>query len=87
MMGAYTDRLGFSELCVCCDVSLAQERNKQRQIPIPNSTIIDMEQSLELPDSSKYQWEKKSCVLFNNSQRDDFLTEARSVWPSTMCQL
>ena len=72
----YVDELGFAEMCVCCDAAIAQGRNAERSCPIPSSTILDMEQSLELPEPSKHQWELRSCVLLNNSSRKEFLTDA-----------
>ena len=75
-----TDCLGFAEICVSCDLTVAHDRNRRRQIPIPDSTITSMERSLELPEPSSHGWEKRSHVLFNNSSsREGFLTEGLSV--------
>ena len=75
-----TDCLGFAEICVSCDLTVAQDRNRRRQIPIPDSTITNMERSLELPEPSSVGWEKRSHILFNNSSsREGFLTEGLSV--------
>lgn len=68
------DQLGFGELCVCCELPEAQARNIQRQIPIPDSTIISMEQRLELPDPSKHHWERRSSIVHNTATKDEFLT-------------
>lgn len=70
------DELGFAEMCVCCDAVTAQVRNTGRRCPIPSSTILGMEQSLELPEPAKHQWEQYSCIVLNNSCKRDFLTEA-----------
>lgn len=55
-------------------------RNTERHIPIPKSTIIGMEQTLELPDPSKYQWELRSSVLHNNGSKEVFLRNGRLVF-------
>ena len=70
------DQLGFAELCVCCEVGVAHARNRKRQIPIPNSTIISMEQKLELPEPLKHHWERRSSVLHNNGLKEEFLSNA-----------
>ena len=65
---------------MCCDLTVARERNGRRQVPIPDSTIVSMEQSLELPEPDSQSWERRSCVLFNNSSsQEGFLTESLSV--------
>jgi O-phosphoseryl-tRNA(Sec) kinase len=69
-------QLGFAELCVCCEVGVAHARNHDRRIPIPNSTIINMEQRLELPEPIKHHWERRSSVLLNNCNKEEFLTSA-----------
>ena len=72
----FADQLGFAELCVCCEVGVAHARNHDRRIPIPNSTIINMEQRLELPEPIKHHWERRSSVLLNNCNKEEFLTSA-----------
>lgn len=68
-----SDQLGFGELCICCGVPVAQARNAKRQIPIPNSTIISMEQRLELPEPLKHHWERRSSVVYNTTTKEEFL--------------
>lgn len=55
-------------------------RNTCRLVPIPHSTIIDMEQRLELPEPSKYHWERRSAILHNDGQEEEFLREGWSVY-------
>ncbi len=92
----HTDNLGFVHMCVVCPAPLASERNLQRQIPIPDSTITDMEQRLELPDPGRHHWEEQGLVIRNEGTRDEFLQSAWSVhvhkftWTDTctcMCSL
>ena len=66
-------------MCVVCPVALAVERNYQRQIPIPYSTIAAMEQVLELPDPVNYHWEAGGLVIRNEGTREEFLQSSWSV--------
>lgn len=67
------DQLGFGEVCICCEVPVAQARNAKRQNPIPNSTIISMERGLELPEPFKHHWERRSSVVHNTTTKEEFL--------------
>lgn len=70
---------------------MAQVRNTERQISIPNSTIFSMGQRLELPEPSKHHWERWSAVLLNNNLEEEFLTKAplatymHTLYHSTLC--
>ena len=56
-------------------------RNTHRPVPIPHSTIVDMEQRLELPEPSKYHWERRSAILHNDGQEEkEFLREGWSAF-------
>ena len=74
-----SDSLGFAQLCLICDMTVAQERNSRRQIPIPDSTIVSMERSLELPEGSRCHWESRSTVISNNNCKTDFIRDSLSV--------
>ena len=76
MTQSYADCLGFAELCVCCDVTVAQARNSKRQTPIPDATIVSMEQRLELPEPAKHHWEKQSAAVHSNRPKEEFLSHA-----------
>ena len=67
-------------MCISCDVAVARERNRRRRAPIPDSTIENMERSLELPEPSRHSWERRSHTIFNNgSRKEAFLAEGLSV--------
>ena len=73
---------------------MAHARNRKRQIPIPDSTIISMEQRLELPEPNKHHWERRSSVLHNNCLKEEFRSNALLVlahctlyYPHTVCGL
>lgn len=71
------DHLGFAEVCICCKIAVALERNASRRFPIPETTIVNMEQRLEVPDPTHHTWESRSTIIYNDGHhRENFLEEA-----------
>lgn len=61
------DHLGFAEVFVTCPLAVALDRNSQRSIPIPESTIVAMDLKMELPKPAVLHWEKLSMLIDNST--------------------
>lgn len=61
------------EVYVRCPLKVAKDRNCLRTIPITESTLETMEQSMEEPDPTKYHWEQRSAAIGNESDKEDFI--------------
>ena len=65
--------MGFMEVCVLCSLEVAVMRNSFRLIPITNSTLETMGQSMEIPDPNKLHWEERSTIVRNESDKEVFI--------------
>lgn len=54
---------GFCQLFLDCTVELCLQRNRQRNISLPDEIIHVMSRKLERPNPEKNPWEQKSLIL------------------------
>ncbi|CAI9606319.1 unnamed protein product [Staurois parvus] len=72
---SFPDSLGFCQLYLQCSTESCLQRNKGRQIPVMDKTILLMERKIEKPNPEKNTWEENS--LFLDSSGGDIADDTR----------
>ncbi|XP_029466449.1 L-seryl-tRNA(Sec) kinase-like isoform X1 [Rhinatrema bivittatum] len=73
------DSLGFCQLFVDCSLETCLQRNRRRDPPLPDGTILLMAEKIQVPNPEKNPWEKNSIMLRNgedNPEVEDLLCMA-----------